>query len=181
MQLREWTVHTQVWHSVVHTQLLDRKKSRIRETKHLSTDADSSTNTTVGWTKNSQKPIFLKNGKNHLKRKNSKMSRDMPKLTIYPLTRGLSAIGKRGFQHVLYGKIRRKKTFFYAAILDHFQNKMVKSENTFSQGFQISKIFGHPTSGSGGKKTFERYLKSEQTDRRTHGQTHRQTHGHFDL
>ena len=32
------------------------KKSRIRETKHLSTDADSSTDTTVGWTKNTQKP-----------------------------------------------------------------------------------------------------------------------------
>ena len=26
------------------------KKSRIRDTKHLSTDADSSTDTTVGWT-----------------------------------------------------------------------------------------------------------------------------------
>ena len=35
---------------------LFRKKSRIRETKHLSTDADSSTDTTVGWTKNTQKP-----------------------------------------------------------------------------------------------------------------------------
>ena len=36
------------------------KKSRIRETKHLSTDADISTDTTVGWTKNTQKPKFLK-------------------------------------------------------------------------------------------------------------------------
>ena len=65
------------------------KKSRIRETKHLSTDADSSTDTTVGWTKNSRKPNFLEKGKNHPKRKNSKRSRDMPILTIYPLTRGL--------------------------------------------------------------------------------------------
>ena len=32
------------------------KKSRIRETKHLSTNADSSTDTTVGWTKNTKKP-----------------------------------------------------------------------------------------------------------------------------
>ena len=32
------------------------KKSRIRETKNLSTNVDSSTNTTVGWTKNTQKP-----------------------------------------------------------------------------------------------------------------------------
>ena len=33
-----------------------KKKSRIRETKHLSTDADSSTDTTVGWTKKTKKP-----------------------------------------------------------------------------------------------------------------------------
>ena len=39
------------------------KKSCIRETSNLSTDADSSTNTTVGWTKNTQ------NQKNKLKRK----------------------------------------------------------------------------------------------------------------
>ena len=39
------------------------QKSRIRETKHLSTDADSSTDTTVGWTKNTQKPNFFKTEK----------------------------------------------------------------------------------------------------------------------
>ena len=65
------------------------EKSRIPDTKHLLTDADSSTDTTVGWTKNTQNPILLKNGKNHPKRKNSKKSRDMPKLALYPSTRGL--------------------------------------------------------------------------------------------
>ena len=34
------------------------KKSSIRETKHLSTDADSNTDTIVGWTKNTPKPYF---------------------------------------------------------------------------------------------------------------------------
>ena len=34
--------------------ILIKKKSRLRETSNLSTDADSSTNTTVGWTKNTQ-------------------------------------------------------------------------------------------------------------------------------
>ena len=43
--------------------ILDEKKSRIRGTKNLSTDADSCTNTTVGWTKNTQKPIKLKTEK----------------------------------------------------------------------------------------------------------------------
>jgi hypothetical protein len=54
------------------------------------------------------KPKCFEKRENHPKRKNSKMSRDMPKLAIYPLTRGLSSIGKRGFQHVLYGKISKK-------------------------------------------------------------------------
>ena len=68
-----------------------KKKSRIRETKHRLTDADSSTNAIEGWTKNNQKPdLFLKNGKNHQqKRKNSEMSRNMTKLAIRPLTRDL--------------------------------------------------------------------------------------------
>ena len=43
---------------------------------------------------------------------------------------------------------------------------------TFPQGFQISKNIGHPTLGSGGKKTVKRYLKSEQTDKQTDRQTH---------
>ena len=54
----------------------------------------------------------------------------MPKFAIYPSTRGLSSIGKHGFQHVLYGKISKKLTFFFAAILDHFQTEMFKSETT---------------------------------------------------
>ena len=46
---------------------------------------------------------------------------------------------------------------------------------TFPQGIRISKNIGHPTFGSGGKKTFKRYLKSEHTDGQTHGQTDRRT------
>ena len=49
-----------------------RKKSRLRETKHLWTDADSSADTTVWWTKNTQKPIFFLNGKNPPKLKTQK-------------------------------------------------------------------------------------------------------------
>ena len=35
-------------------------KSRIRETSNLSTDADNSSDTTVEWTKDTQKPKKLK-------------------------------------------------------------------------------------------------------------------------
>ena len=70
------------------------------------------------------------------------------------------------------------------AILDNFQTKSSNLRPllsiTFPQGFRISKNIGHPTSGSAGKKTFKRYLKSEHMDRRTDGQTHGQTDGQTD-
>ena len=107
------------------------------------------------------------------------MSRDIPKLAIRPSTRGLESIGKRGFHHVLKGKIIKKKLFFCAAIFDNFQIKMFQSETTsvnyFPQGFRISNNIGHPTSVSGGKKTFKRYLKSEHTDKHTDKHTDRRT------
>ena len=40
-------------------EFFSKKKSCIRETKHLLTDADSSTDTTVGWTRNTPNPIFF--------------------------------------------------------------------------------------------------------------------------
>ena len=66
-----------------------RKKSRIRETKHLSTDADSSTDTTVGWIKNTQKPKFFVKRKKSSKTQKLKKSRNMQKLAIHPSTRSL--------------------------------------------------------------------------------------------
>ena len=55
-----WVRHNQVSLSSFNPAIiLIIKKSRIRETKHLSTDADSSTDTTVEWTKNTQKPDFF--------------------------------------------------------------------------------------------------------------------------
>ena len=43
------------------------KKSRLRETKHLSTDADSSTKAIGGWIKNTQKPDFFEKRKKSFK------------------------------------------------------------------------------------------------------------------
>ena len=43
------------------------EKSRIRETKHLSTDADSSTDAIGGWTKNTPKPDFWEKRKKSFK------------------------------------------------------------------------------------------------------------------
>ena len=65
------------------------KNSRIRETKHLSTDADSSTDAIGGWTKNTPKPDFFEKRKKSSKTQKLKKSRNMPKLAIRPSTRGL--------------------------------------------------------------------------------------------
>ena len=65
-------------------------KSRIRDTKHLSTDADSSTDAKREWTENTQKPDFFeKKRKNHQRRNNSETSKNMTKLAIRPSPRGL--------------------------------------------------------------------------------------------
>ena len=45
----------------------------------------------------------------------------------------------------------------------------------FPKDSESLKNIGHRTSGSGGKKTFNRYLKSEQTDGQTDRQTDRRT------
>ena len=68
--------------------VLVKKKSSIWETKHLSMRIVSPM-PLEGGPRIPQNPIFLTSGKNHSKRKNSKTSRNKPKLAIYPLTRGL--------------------------------------------------------------------------------------------
>ena len=79
----------------------------------------------------------------------------------------------------------KKKTFFARRFKTIFKQKCSYLRPllsiTFPQGFRISKNIGHLTSGSWGKKTVKRYLKSEQTHRRTDGHTDTQTDGHFDL
>ena len=72
---------------------------------------------------------------------------------------------------MIHAKFAQKKTFFGAAI--SISNVRLLLSITFPQGIRISKNFGHPTLGSGGKNTFKRYLKSEHTDK--------QTYGHMDI
>ena len=73
-----------------------------------------------------------------------------------------------------------KKTIFFVWRFQttsklKFSNLRPLLSITFPQGFQISKNIGHPTSGSGGKKTFKRYLQREQTHRQTDRKRDRQT------
>ena len=78
-----------------------------------------------GWTKNTQKPNFFENGKNHPKFKNSKTSRNMPKFWPEVSNPSGSVVSTR-FCHAKSAK----KHFYCLAILDHFITKMFKSETT---------------------------------------------------
>ena len=106
------------------------EKSRMRETKNLLTNMDSSTDT---------KKILLS------KAKFAQGEREGGK--ICP--------GRGGREE---GKICPKFSFFCAAISHPLLVKVFTSETTsfhyFPHIFQISKNFGHPTLGSGGKKVF---------------------------
>ena len=122
-------------------------------------------------------PIFLKNGKNHPKRKNSKTSSDMPKFDQRSLIHRevwfLPCFVRQNRPKNKLFLARRFKTIFKQKC----SNMRHLLSTTFPQGFRISKNIGHPTSGSGGKKTYKRYLKSEHTDK----QTDKHTDGHLDL
>ena len=127
----------------------------------------------------------------------------MPKLAIRPSTRSLSSIGKPSFRvdqeypktcFFLKNEKKTSKTQKlknaqrYPKISDTPFNKrsLIHREAWFppcfvGQNQQKKTFFARQflticePSGSGGKKTFKRFLKSERTDGQTHGQTERQT------
>ena len=154
------------------------KKSRIRETKHLSTDADSSTDTTVGWTKNSRKPKFFEKRKKSSKTQKLKNIQRYAKISDIPFDQRPLIHREAWFPPCFVRQNQQKNKLFFARRFQTTSKQKCLNVTpllsiTFPQGFRISKNIGHPTSGSGGKKTVKRYLKGEQT--------HKQTDGHFDL
>ena len=135
------------------------KKSRIRETKHLSTDADSSNDTTVGRTKNTRKPNFFEKRKKSIKTRKLKNVQRYAKISYIPFNQSLS-LSLRTFFARRFQTISKQK----------FSNVRPLLSITFPQGFRISKYFGHPTSGSGGKiglKIYHMKRDIRQTDTRT--------------
>ena len=104
------------------------KKSRIRETKHLSTDADSSTDAIGGWTKakSAKKNFFLRGNFRPLSNKNVQMLDHFFPL-LFPkdsesLKYWTSDFGKWG------QKDRKKKT------KNRRRPKKVKKKNFFLRG-----------------------------------------------
>jgi type IV secretory pathway ATPase VirB11/archaellum biosynthesis ATPase len=66
-------------------------------------------------------------------------------------------------------KVREKKLFFGRRFKAIFKQKCSYLRPllsiTFPQGFRISKNIGHPTSGSGGKKTVKKDRKTKKTEK----------------
>ena len=109
----------------------EEKKSRIWETKHLSTDADSTTDTTVGWTKNTQKPNFFEKRKKSSKMQKLKNLWRYSKISDIPFDQRSLIHREAWFPPCFVRQNQPKKTIFFClAILDHFQTKMFKSETT---------------------------------------------------
>ena len=106
------------------------KKSRIRETKHISTDADSSTDITVGWTKNSRKPKFFEKQKKSSKTQKLKKAQRYANISDIPFDQRSLIHREAWFPPCFVRQNQQKTIFFFAAILDHFQTKNFKSETT---------------------------------------------------
>ena len=132
-----------------------------------------------GWTKNTQKPKLFRKQKKSSKTQKLNNVQKYGKISDMPFDQRSLIHREALFPpcFVRHNQPENKvKTFFFVW---RFQTtSKLKCSNlrpflsiTFPQGINISKIFGHPTLGSGGKKTFKRYLKSEHTDGQTHTQT----------
>ena len=114
--------------------------------------------------------IFFEKRKKSYKTQKLKMSRDMPKISDTPFDQRSLIHWEAWFPPCF---VRQNQATFKQKC----SNPKPLLSITFPQGFRISKNIGHLTSGSGGKKTFKRYLTSEHTDE----QTDRQTDRHFNL
>ena len=124
-----------------------------------------------GWTKNTQKPNFFEKRKKSSKRQKLKNVQRYAKISDTPFN--------QRFPPCFVRQNQQKKTFFTRQFQTTSQQKCSNVRPllsiTFPQGFRISKNIGHPTLGSGGKKTVKRYLKSEQKHGRTDTRTDRGT------
>ena len=135
-----------------------------------------------------ENPIFLENGKNPPKRKNSKTSRDMPKFAIRPFDQRSLIHQEAWFLPCFVKQNQQKnKLFFCKAILDHFRTKMFKSETTFFHYFSpripnLCKILDIGFREMGPKRCLNGTSKvNRQTDGQTDRHTDRQIDGYFDF
>ena len=109
-----------------------RKNSRVQETKHLSTDADISTDTTVGWTKNSRKPNFFEKRKKSSKMQKLQNVDNYAKISDTPFDQR-SLIHWEALFPPFFVRQNQPKNFFFA---DFALQNMV--ETTLPDGLETS-------------------------------------------
>ena len=123
--------------------------------------------------------IFLKNIKNHPKGKNSKVQK-YAKISNMPFDQGSLIHREAWFPPCFVRQNDPKKNLSFFRYQTTFKQKCSNPRpllpTTLPQGLCIYKNIRHLTSGSGGKKTFKRYPKSEQTHGQTDGQTDKSTY-----
>ena len=127
---------------------------------------------TLGWTNNTQKR------KNNPKCKNSKISRNMPKLAIYHLTRSPS---RRVVSTMLCKAKLAKNNLFLFGNFRPLPNKDVQTwDHFFTLFFSKDSESEDWTLGCGCKMTFKGYL-NKWTDRHTDRQRDTQTYEQINL
>ena len=82
------------------------------KTKHLSTDADSSTDTTVGWTENSQKPNFFEKRKKSSKTQKLKKVQSYANISDMPFNQRSLIHRKKWFLPCFVRQNQQKNNFF---------------------------------------------------------------------
>ena len=141
-------------------------KLAIRPSPEVS---NSSGSVVSGWTKNTKKPNFFEKRKKSSKTQKLKNVQRYAKISDTPFDQSSLIHRKRGFHHVLLGKISKKKLLFARRFQTTSKQKCSNVRPflsiTFPKGFRISKNIGHPTSGSGGKKTVKKDRKPKKTEK----------------
>ena len=104
----------------------------------------------------------------------------MPILAIYPSTRGLSSIGKHGFQQVFYDKISKKTNFSLHGEFRPLPKKNVQIWDhffllLFPKDSESLKFLDIGLQKMGAKR------RNSKVNIQTNGQTNRRTDRHFDL
>ena len=155
------------------------KKSRIRETKHPSTDADSSTDTTVGWTKNTQKPNFLKKWKKSYKTQKLKKHLRYANINDIPFDQMSLIHWEAWFPPCFVRQNQQKNKLFLRVDFRPLANKNVQMWDNFfpllfPKDSESLKILDIRLREVGAKRPLNGTSK-------VNTQTNKQIYGHFDL
>ena len=128
-----------------------------------------------GWTKNTIKKLFFWKAKKIIQNLKTQKCLEICKNSRYTLWPEVSNPSGSVVSTMFCNAKSAKNFLKMCGDFRPLPNKNVQIWDQFfplifPERFRISKNIWHPTLGSGGKKMYKCYLKSEQTDRQTHRQ-----------